>query len=110
MNLEEIDIPTTSLDDNGLVTVWSKPEAKWIKRAPIDAKEGIAYGVLSLHAPDDEAQSPVNITTDSIEAYLAGMPKHELRKLCVDHGVSHTSADTKTSLIQRLLIAGVIPD
>ena len=100
-----IGIEERQLDANGYVTVWDVGQGKWIKRSPIDAKEGLATGALTRHAPEDEAeQEPAS--ESEIEDVLVSMTKSELQQACTDQNVAFTAADTKSSLIERLLVAG----
>jgi hypothetical protein len=106
-DIQNIGITPNQLDENGYLTVWSNDSGEWIKRSPIDAKEGIAFGSLSMTAPSDSGAASEPMSDDAVEDRLVAMTKTELRQMCVDEEVAFTAADTKTSLIQRLLVKGV---
>ena len=107
---DSVHIPPSAMDEHGLVFCWSVADKKWRKLWPIDAREGIGVGAYSLQGPDgvaeeDNAPPPA----EDREAAFGAMPKATLRGYCVDNDVSHSGADTKVSLVKRLVGAGVIP-
>lgn len=107
---DSVHIPPSAVDANGLVFCWQKDADKWIKLWPIDARERIAAGEVSLQGPDgagDENNAPP--PAEEREAAFGRMPKATLRGYCVDNHVDHSGADTKVSLVKRLVDAGVIP-
>ena len=106
-DIQNISITPNQLDENGYATVYSVHRAEWVKRSPIDAKEGIASGAFSLTSPEEVGQQASPMSDDAVEDRLVAMTKTELRQMCVDQEVAFTAADTKTSLIQRLLVKGV---
>lgn len=105
---DEIDIGTHQLDENGCVVCWDIKGERWIKLLPIDAKERILAGEVSLQREGDDADA-TKPNEKEVEAFYAGLSKSQIRKLCVDANVSHLGTDTKQSLIKRLISAGVFP-
>jgi len=98
------------VDANGLVFCWSKADEKWVKMWPIDARERIAAGELSLESPDDAGKGETAPPPAAdLEAAFGAMPKATLRGYCMENNVDHSGADTKVSLVTRLVDAGVIP-
>lgn len=69
--------------ETGKVRVWDVENEKYILRYPIDVREGLKVGSLSLHAPEDtpEAQEKTTIE-DVMEANLEG-----LREICAMNGI-----------------------
>lgn len=106
-DIQNIGITTGQLDANGYVTIWHIERGEWIKRSPIDAKEGIAYGALTFTPPSETSEVSEPMSEEAIEDRLISMSKSELRQMCVEQQVAHTSADTKQSLIERLIVKGV---
>ena len=107
---DSVRIPPSAMDEHGLVFCWSIENKKWIKLWPIDAREGIGVGALSLEGPDDASGGDnAPPPAEDREALFGRMPKATLRGYCVDNDVSHSGADTKVSLVKRLVDAGVIP-
>ena len=104
---DAVGIPQSSIDENGLAFCWSKDDKKWLKIWPIDARERIATGELSLDGPESQDAEPPS--AEDLEAAFGTMPKATLRGYCVENNVTHTGADTKASLVKRLVDAGVVP-
>ena len=110
-HVSDVSISTHQMDNNGLVACWVISEKVWTKRSPIDAREGVAFGSISLEGPDNDS-SPSNerMSDNAIEAAFAAMSKSQLRTLCVANKVEHTGMDTKTSLVKRLVTSGTVPE
>ena len=107
---DAVGIPQSSIDENGLAFCWSKDDKKWLKIWPIDARERIAAGELSLESPDDAGKGETAPPPAAdLEAAFGAMPKATLRGYCMENNVDHSGADTKVSLVTRLVDAGVIP-
>lgn len=108
-DIQDIEINQHHMDDNGLVFVFEVQTQSWVKRTPIDAKEGVALGVFSLSGPQEGEQAEAAPSDRELEEALVAMTKGKLRSLCIEHSIDHTAADTKQSLIQRLVVAGIMP-
>lgn len=109
-DIQSISISQRQLDENGLVLCWLIGEGKWVKRFPIDAKEGIAAGTMNMIGPEDQPSPAKQDQAEDHEMAFAAMSKTRLRSLCVQHGVQHGGADTKASLIKRLISQSIIPE
>lgn len=107
-DIQLVTIPTSRIDENGLVHCWSMKSSKWVKRSPIDVREGIANGSLALDKPGEEADK-LPASKSEQEEWLSQMSKSKLRDLCIQNDVDHTGSDTKASLIKRLINSGVAP-
>jgi len=111
VDIQNVSIAQSQLDENGLVFCWEIKQKKWVKRFPIDAREGIACGLMNLQGPDEGPHpNAKQSTAEDHEATFAAMSKSSLRTLCVKNEVQHGGADTKTSLIKRLISTGIIPE
>ena len=109
-HVSEVTISTHQIDNNGLVACWLVDDKKWTKRTPIDAREGIALGAISLEGPgSDLSTSTKRMSDNAIETAFAAMSKSQLRTLCVANKVEHTGMDSKTSLVKRLVTSGTVP-
>ena len=110
-DIQSVHIAQSQLDENGLVFCWLIKDEKWAKRFPIDAREGIARGLMNMQGPDEGPHPDAKkATAEDYEVAFAALSKSALRTLCVKHGVQHGGADTKTSLIKRLITTGIIPE
>jgi len=107
---DSIHIPPSSVDAHGMVTCWSPDQDKWLVLWPIDARERLATGELTLESPGGDSEESTTLPPEAErEAAFGKMPKAKLRTYCVENNVDHTGSDTKVSLVKRLVTAGVIP-
>jgi len=112
---EEVRIDPINVDDDGLVWIWNIDEGRWEKDAPINAKEKIAKGNASLDGPGGDGPPEASIepsqppTPEAMRRQFGAMSKAALRGLCDSGGVAYSGTDTKTSLAERLISAGVAP-
>lgn len=106
---DSVHIPQSAVDDNGLVFCWSNTDREWRKVSPIDAREGIGVGALSLQGPEEGEPAPEVPEPPARERAFGAMPKSKLRQLCIEHKVANSGADSKQSLVTKLVTAGVLP-
>lgn len=52
-------ISRSNIGPDGMVAVWHKERAEWVRRWPVDARELIAFGHGSLEAPAKAPPPPV---------------------------------------------------
>lgn len=109
-DISNVSISQSQLDKNGLVYLWLIDKKDWTKRMPIDAREMIAAGEANLTGPkDQESGESSKPEPADHEAALAELSKPALRDLCMKNKAPFVAADTKRSLVQKLLDCGVVP-
>jgi hypothetical protein len=65
--------------ETGLCRVWDVPAGKWVVSHPIDVREGLRCGTMTLEAPDTAKKTPAKPTADRI----LNMTVEEMRQKCV---------------------------
>lgn len=103
------------LDEHGLAWGWHNKLGKWVKRHPVDIPALVKCGELSHEPPESSGQPalPPGFTSDgppskdSLEELFGRASKPELQDTCQDQGVDWQGADTKATLIAKLIQNGV---
>ena len=99
--------------DTGLAWVWHVADAKWVKRFPVDVRALVTCGEVALKQPGEgnglppghsEAGPP---SRDSLEALFSVADKPTLRDTCAENDVDWQGADTRETLVAKLIQNGV---
>lgn len=97
------------VDIDGRVRCWSIPDGNWVRKYPIDVREGLETGVISQFPPEDvEAKADVEVKVDELLTSIASATSKDLakivqeQKLNVDLGAFEKLADKRIAVQQAL--------
>lgn len=110
------DISQLELDDEQKVEVWGIHERQYIRRYPIDVREGLARGTMALTRPDgedveDETDADVepdaNDAKPDVDFMAFNVPT--LRDMAVEAGIEGFERMKKSELVDALTASDYRP-